>query len=650
MSNLLESSPVPLGGLGLVNKVSGNYGPGEYSKLTNVFITPEGTLRKRKPVLGLITDAFDTKSPDKFVGNIGTDVFVAKYDYTTNRAQVYRSLNDNFLNLFDPNGGEVAIRTAMDAVTGFNTSERYYYVEGMFNYGTQLYWIYVAVDRVTVGTSGNTFDFKRRTFIVPSTYNYQSPEQNLFQPNFTGSVYPVETANIVESITFGASVGPIPYAPIVSFMVHKERVLIASKDTVYFSKATDPTKWAVSDDGGFFKFPGKTIKRIVTVGDLIYAIFDSSIALATYGTGPNTDLRITLISEGIGGEDGVLYGDTIFVINYKSIYTVNGSNVSKLADIDPSFLAMTDRMWQVATASFDMRSAYSLNLRLSIFDDGIYFYLRYVRFAENDKSIYHIRYETSYSTYMYRMDLNNGHVSKYTFGYGGTDYRIADTFVSIPSSRGSDSRLYFMHNNSNFFGSVFYSSKVSLFYGANTPIQGVFAHGMDEYTYSVNNRRVCTIPVEIQIKNFSPDGLKYIYRKFRALELQADVPMLHDGTDYLPELELLVEAGIPKISGGASIFTKNAVISQILGDPTTSPAPPNYVTSYKYGVNQRSKSVDITIKTRDTIKTIYVSSSTLQDSAANIAKVLSTLMEIVDLTTLWTPTSKGPSNSSSERA
>lgn len=648
--NILEQAPIPLAGPGLVSKSSVNYGPGEYAKLTNLVISDAGTLKKRKPVIGLHSSTFNADFPERVVGVLGSDALISKYDYVANTHKIYRSLSSNFLSLYSVSS-DAAIKTAMDAVTGFTGTERYYYVQGIFTYNNTMYWIYLAVNRTL---AGSTYTYSSRTFIVPSTYNYTNPDQDVGQATYTGSVYAVETANWSESYVFSATQGPVPYIPVVSYFVHKERVIIASRDTVYFSKATDPTKWAVADDAGFFKFPGKSIKKVLALGDLIYTVFDTSIHVATYGTSPNVDLRIDLISDGVGGEDAALYGDTLYVLNFTNIYVVKGSNVSKLVDID-TFLGNTPG-WQSTNQATTLNQAFAPSLKIHVWDDAIYFYFRQIRIAAADKSIFHVRYQ-SYTPYggadMFRLDLKNGHISRFTFGYGGANYLVADSVTTISAVRNSDSRMYLMHADS-FFGNIFYFAKNQKFYpNPANPLSNTPYFGLDSYGFGGGpDKNTCTIPIEMQIKNFSPDGLSYMYRKFRSLEMQADLPSMHTGAVYEPELELVVEAGIPTAYAGAKPYNSTKVISEVLGPSGVEIATSNIVTSYRYGLNQRARNIDVTLRTRASIKSYYSGSTNFQEGGTynGIQKALATLMELVDITTLWTPSNKGASNSSSERA
>lgn len=632
----LEQVSVPLAGPGLVNKSSKSYGQGEFSKLTNVIITPEGTLKKRPPVTGI---GVGNNILDKVIGTFGSDVLLTKYNYVSNVAEVYRSTRHNGLDTITPT--DPGIKAAMDAVTGFTGTERYYYIDGVFSYNNMLYFIYVAANRVFV--SGTRYTYSSRTFIVPATYNFANPEQLISLPAFTGSVYAVETANFSESYTFSATEGVVPYRVVSSFTVHKDRVLLSIRDTVYFSKSADPTKWAVADDGGFFKFPGKSIKKILTIGDLIYSIFDTSVSLVSYSQGPNIDLKITTISDGVGGEDAAVYGDTIYLLGYKHLYAVNGSNVSKLMDLNVFLSVAITSVFGNGVSALNI--AYASSLKIEVWDDGIYFYQRYLKYGATDKSIYHTRYTPG--GYVYRLDLNNGHISKYAFGPGGTDYRISDSAPTSPSIRNANSRLYLLHST-DAISEVFYFTKNQVFYvfEGSTYLDVPF-FGMDTYKL-LSYKTACTIPIEIQISNFSPDGLMYLYRKFRSLELQADLPSLYTGAAFEPELELIVEAGIPTAYAGAEPFSTSKIISEVLNSGAISPN--NFVTSYRYGVNQRARSVDITIQTKASIKAYSVTTSTLTAASDGVRKVVSTLMEIVDISTLWTPTKKGPSNSSSERA
>lgn len=638
----LEQVPIPLVGPGLVNKTSDTYGPGEYKEFTNLVITPEGTLKKRRPVQGLF-GYLATPLTEKCVGSWGSDVVLANYDYPTNEPYLYRSRRvygtsegTYYLNLLP--GLPAGLKANIDGQTAF-AGTRAYYIEGLLQYNNLSYAIILATNKVVAGAN---ITYSMRTFVVQGTFAAQNPDaSSALVLNATAT--PVESANISETYTT-ADFNAVPIFPVVSHFIHKERFVIVSRDTVYFSKATDPTKFLVADDGAFFKFPGKLIKKVVPVNDLLYVIFDNSVSVITYNTSPNTDAQIKQISDGIGGEDAVLYGDTVYLLSYKYIYALNGTNLTKIVDLD-IFLRSTFG-YTPGTQHDNLGAGASPSLKLNVWDDGIYFYLRKLKFGSSTGSIFHV-HPVAFGE-MYRFDLNLGYISKYTFGYTDRVCKIADSATTRPSVRNSNDRFYLMSKNEALTQfDVFYFNKNQTFCPFPSGVVEADNYGIDAYTHTDNTTQNCMIiPVELTLPNFSPEGLRYMYRKFRSLQIQADLSSLTVvGNNLGAELELNVSAGLPATLGGAAPYTDQYFISEPLFELEAT----RHVGSYRYGINQRAKDLTVNIKTRDAVKVTFNSMDIYND--VNGSKVLqASLLEFVNLALIWSETNRGPTNYNKDRA
>lgn len=661
----LEQASIPLIGPGLYPRVSDQYGPGEYKKFKNLNITPEGTLRKRRPVNGLINKGIGANA-DKIIGSWGSDVLFTGHDSINRRPYISRSVSGLYI---EPINYTSAASNKTDLIAATNSSvyalgSEYnnVYLEGMLSYNKSIYGIFVL--SFTNADTVSTRNYSYEIYVLKSnSYNYQNPSTNEDLSFISNTLLPSGQSSVEYSqYPTGRSIThtnfntippsgnlPIPEKAVTGFSVHKERLLIAVDDTVYFSKATDPTDFRVSSGGGFFRFPGQKIKKVVSLNDLIYVFFDSSIFVITYNTDPNIDPQIRRISDGVGGEDATVYGDLIYFINYGSIYIVKGLNVSKLIDLEIlTHTVVTHRVANdlVALTTF----AYKSSLKLDAWNNGLYFYERQLRFGTPDESIHHTRY-ASYGP-MYRLDLDSGYISEYTFGISTKSYPVADSIVSYPSTLNSESSLFLYHSNTNAsFSNFFYFNNIqSFFYSPTEFYQDTPWYGVDSYQKEgVQELEVVTIPIELELSNFSPDAVKYFIKKFRSILIQANLSSFKYGTspNFTVENELLltVEAGLSDFSG-AHPFIKTVILQQPLNGDISIPA----VVASRHGINQKARSLSINIKTRSEV--VALTRSWTEYNLTNLGqeKIESTNFELVDISVLWTPSRRGPTNSLVERS
>lgn len=650
-------TPVPLAGPGYVGRKSRAYGPGEYRDLKNVVITPQGTLKKRLPVQGYRYNWSGATPINKFIGHWGSDAVLTRYDSVNNQSVLFRRIESNNSLAAIGITNWAAFKTALDTASAYGAGHTHFYiVEGIFQYNNSNYFIVLHAAYITSGTATT---YKTKYYIVKGNYNYLHPERNDDITFDTVGLVPFISLSDVVDPDSGANHSS-SFLPITSFFMHKDRLVVAVRDTVYLSKATDPQKFSVSDDGAFFKFPGKYLKQVLALGDAIYCIFDNSISYATYNQGPNTDLQVRTISEAVGGEDACTYGNTIYLLKSESIYSIVGTNVSKLIDFEfPVYEGPKSRKY----ARSDMAAAISPSYKIVAFDDGLYFFSRNHTFFQNNGHTSQTIFK-GVSTNLYRLDLNNGHISRYTYTALETTVEavIKDIFIpSVESIQTDQPAMFILAGSTDNTASVCFShSPVSYFY-YDTTVTGryddVTEHGLDSFSVKFgNNYYVRPVPVEIHLSGVTPDELKYYKKKFHSIMIEANVPSWCPGNPvgapqggWQAELELNVIAGANLDDEGLvhSSFTPYAAptFTHLIKSPLFI-APNNSVLGHRYGCLQRANAVDIQIKTRDDVlNSFFKYYDELAPAFEGKNQLLLSIMEIVDISTLWQPTGRKPTGS-----
>lgn len=301
MSNVLNESPIQLGGSGFVAKKNGNFLPGEYKKLCNMEIDNDGALVNRRNIYSVYGKetggAGDMVAGyHRFLGHMG------EYTLYCDKTFQYLIGESTYQRLwyvlpFGPVGG-----ASYSSFLGF------------FRYNNKNYWIvfeFEAGVRVSVVLYHATVP----TLDVPATYAAG------YEASLTRTV-------ILNFVTGTSDFDQFQFK---NFFIYKERLWIATASGLYFSKATDPLVFSVPD-GGFFKHPGNTINWAFPVKDLIYTLCEDSVYALTYNINPNTDATETPLSTTIGGEMGCSHVDTPYFINNLGIFAIRGNNIDRVMD------------------------------------------------------------------------------------------------------------------------------------------------------------------------------------------------------------------------------------------------------------------------------------------------------------------------------
>lgn len=605
----VEVAPVQLTGRGHVFNSSGVYTPGDYHSLVNMVISPIGSLKRRPPVHGLKHSS--SIQLNKIVGQVGPNVLYSSYDRVNRLPLLYQSsqrFNVKAITL----GNIVAFRTAIETASAFPAGTKHLTIEGSFLYNDDIYFILL---HSNIGVSGSNITYNKKLYVVRGIdYNNISSIDDI--GSFDLDATPANFVDFaIENPVFdNTNFKAIPLDPVAGYTIFKERAWVASGDTVYFSRATELSKFDVVDDGGFFKFPGEQVKSLVALGDNVYVILSNSVRVINYSTSPNVDSRVTIISDGVGGVDASAYGDTVYVINRYAVYTINGNNFSKVMELPKDYVFSSDYKRSNSYTTMT-NGAFSRDMKLQAFQDGLYFCDRTLVFDSFDASFWNTRYARAISdgAIVYRLDLNDGHFSSFSFASNisagvrkvncTADFRV----VSFGYGQQSQDRLYFMGsrlNNSTGYSSFFISDNDGLVYGPDDNESAIVSDlGLDTYSNDAGTElMVCPIEVDVSVVGFSPDQQFFLQKRWRAIQIQGNLP--HVPIDFalaasfdhtvVPELLLTIF-----VYDKADV--KKTIVSHYLSEHTVLGDPTDIVTrssGYTYGIGQKNHNIGFSIQTR----------------------------------------------------
>lgn len=302
MANPLVEGMVPLEGIGFVPKKNGNFLPGEYKRLCNAEISPEGGVVNRRNMNSVFGETADSyaeamSNPQRFIGSMGEYSIVGLGEY-----QVMVG-SSTFQYLWD--------LTALGPAGAASYSQ----FLGFFRYNNKNFWL--------------VFEFNSGISVSLVLYH----DADIPVPDLPETYAAGYEAGLVrtEILNFGTGTTDFYEFQFKNFFIYKERLWIATTVGLYFSAATDPTNFVVPD-GGFFKHPGNRVNYALAIKDNIYTLCDDAVYALTYSTDPNLDSTERPLSDTIGGEMGCVHLDTVYFINNQGIYVINGNNVDKVMD------------------------------------------------------------------------------------------------------------------------------------------------------------------------------------------------------------------------------------------------------------------------------------------------------------------------------
>lgn len=613
--------PVQLAGRGLTYKPGGLYVPGEYQILDNLDITPDGTVRSRR---GMVFCNQET-GPNpytgfrKFIGHYGSfPVWTDDSDKIVISFSSNAILNEVYKQPFS--FADVLADIQVSPGVAFTRWEEDLKCEGFWHYNGADYYLFLYYTRYSTNADPTNMFKARRVavFRVVRTFN-EANEIGFASFNFGAGDWVLissESTNATSPEWFGSE-NQWPSFFIKSHLLFKERAWVATEDTVYFSKATDPLVWA-APSGGFFKFPNQEIKDIVALEDSIYVFCDSSIYSISYATDPNVDSEVNLISSNIGGESACILGNVIYTLKDDSIYAISGNNISKVLDL---YLNLA--------VDAENTNAHSFSFKLVPFDDELYVFMRKVTKTDNGAiSIKGIG--TSYSPLgfmslsgdqfdLYKINLQLGTFCSISvedsflaaMGAASVTCVPVDAYYVPAESRLNQSCLYFAFDYEDNLGHDGYVVGYP-----RSPYQGGnYIFNDSVLTNDFLGSALVTPSFRLKIRDFSPDGLMYQMKKFRNILLQSNIPKATDagGNVIWPSLNVYFD--------DLTVATIKTLIERTTSDN-------NSQVGYRYGLNQRARKVSLEVS-RPAVEYIF---------AANNPWTF----ELADLRILWSPTRRGP--------
>ncbi len=586
---------IPLTGPGIKFRQNRNYGPGEYERLINAEITEEGTLKSRRAVVAV--DPFDSgymeqmERPGKFIGNIG------KY-------AIFKSLDR--LWFYSVNGVFELLDDSLDPydLSGFDPSLPMHSWVGAFTYNGKAYLMSMA--HVTAGVSRFRF------------YLHETDLANLtYFSSYTST-------NVLEIASPTAGIPPQSWLYYKSHFIHKERLWIMTSKGAYFSKATDPKVFTVPD-GGFFRFPEDELNYGVALNDNIYVMCDNSIHTIGYSTDPNVDASVVKISDGLGSDWATIHEDSVYFVKGNNLYSINGSNVDIALDLGYGLSSTNE--WGDDTLFVTSR------VLTRVFTYKNYLIIKHDRElpSRGVDAIDYRFYETHYMTTVqdlgpncFFLNMNNGssHVFKFRDQYlmsggegakGRVTGNMGDFYLVGREDESNDNIMYMSSCYDTGISTGGYSdgdSDVTITRGYMYYIKpdydmGNTAEPLDRVWQIAPFDKVWVSPeAQIKIANYSPDGNKYYFKKFRNLLLEGEIPQVNMGLAVLPWQ-----------SGVLTPWFNEQAISDMAG--------------FRFAINQRLKALDVNI-----IKGTAVIDGNPTPNLYDF--------EIRDMRVLWTYTSRAP--------
>jgi hypothetical protein len=564
MSNTQVPSPIPLTGRGYVAKLKGNYQPGEYRQLANAVISgDDGILKNRRNI-----QAFQHANYGSFTnvqtikGNIDTYTIVASP--TQHRAIDYNSV----INLWAPTGLPVP-------------AGGWHQIEGAFLYNARYYWITLAWDPAGAGTY---------TYYA---YSYPVGTLGLADPGITVAGMTVSTL-----LTLTPAVVGLPPST-VGFFIQKDRLWLCTKDTLYFSKATDPLTFAVPD-GGFFKIRDQLIRDVTFLGDNIYILGQNETHVLTYTTDPNDDAYLRKIAD-IGGESITIHGSTPYFVNHLGVYEIFNQTVTKINDLRLEYPYALDEA-NIKVISFEN---YLIIIARNFLDYNTTDTFSWVNSGPVFTKDLSNALINNFNVFFINMDTGATHVLDFTDSNDTAERGfIVDGYVNTVRDSTNDYKLILLTNKyiSNVGGVSTYKANVYYMRPQNDWLVYDEARRSDDVLKRYKHR------INIQIDSFVPDGSEYQQKKFRYLEAMAKLP----STDF-------------SLTPAYDNKDFDVLKKMVVGSAEIASGRPHY--PVRLPLNQRGKSFSLKLTTENPDTEMLVNQSWDQ-------------FELSDLRLLWTYTQR----------
>ncbi len=645
MVNTNVQSPIPLAGRGFTARHNDIYDAGEYPSLSNVFIKDQKLISR---------NGFNFPEVSISGGSWGSPF----YSLGGGESQHFSNLT-GFIgsthatpNVLSPT--VVGKNGMFHIVETFNSISRFYqksnrYSPESIQAGTDTDFDFTYPVKQLTQPEGTPVTLTMKTVFSGSTitgyqFYYASGDSGGTLPSFT-AIGPVMPAKGLPEFFIDA-------------FFFKSRLWIVTVEGVYFSGvgSANYTNFT-APVGGFFKF--SSITSVQALKDTIYVFNSTNVYALTYGTDPNIDAVNTNITNSIGGGASCVYDGLVYFTDSKTLYAVNNNSVSKVFDLNLYSKTFVYNPCNTATAPivryklvpynnkiliifwastlFTLLSSNTpvvnrgIKVPTTVYDST---YWGFAPIPQVDVSSNDLTEAQEHFNNAFFLDMDEGTVTRLVFrdqrqllsrnipmnGYivdavsGRDSNGINRLFVMTSAHRtppgiGAADPEWADRNNTNNFIYIYNEDASEINNDSRTDTNKVFdyyyMYNKNAGTLSQNFRS--NIPLHVVIKEFTPDGNEYLIKKFRGLNVMGSIPsgvkmqFVFDGNEY---------------DDGNSFSLTNRVGAHIR---------PN---SYRFGINQRARSLSVILSRPDT----GVTGSVVTEN--------NDVLTIEDMRLYWTYTSK----------
>jgi hypothetical protein len=529
MVNRNVESEIPLGGRGLTYKQNERYLPGEFKQLLNVEVNNDGNIVRRRnfvpcgPTVGYDPDP-EISEAYRFVGNFFHGAVIRR--------------QDDKLDVVFPNDSEDRWTYGTNRFGGLDDDETHSVFGPIFSfqfYNRTAYVFQQCADTVLETTQ-------------PLLRIHHYTIDGVLWGDIDSSMMNPSNGDWITVNHPGISIPDDSSIEFKNGFMFKERMWIYTQEGLYFSKATDPTVWAVPD-GGFFRFPNSLINYVIPTLDSIYVICDSEIYSINYGIDPNLDATVRTHSTSVGGDSACIFEGTPYFSKNDELYAIEPNGIRKVMD-----LRLGIRGYQgIYTNLYAFGDYILLFPHIRIYDNSIFepdpdedALRRWIKLALDSKFA---QDEVNFSPTLhslYALNMRNGTIhgigfnSKALSDSLGEWYAISDILVNPQDDIDNRSNIFFLAtkpwrldpddtlymSNTN---SVAYYMELSYPNTEETSFQDTLWLDADDtddegfFSYSPQ--------VLVEIEGFLPDGLEYNIKKFRNLLIYGKMPS--SGVDLL---------------------------------------------------------------------------------------------------------------------
>lgn len=476
MTNTNVQAGIPLTGRGFVAKLEGHYAPGDYKHLSNAKITDDGVIVNRRAVMatGLPAETLLITDPWPYFG------YINEYSIVGSKYSQRAVGSQHNYTLWSPTDLPVPLNG-------------WHKIVGVFKYNNIIYWITLKSDPAV------------------DSYTYW-----LYYATEPDAGFQTITYSMLASVLLVIEYGEPPI--LTNFFINKERLFLITSKKMYWSKATDPTVFAVPD-GGFIFLPDKVIKYGFHISDIIYILCDNSVHAYTYSEDPNTDGYMRLISDNVGGEYGCIHNGSAYMVSQTGIFQLSGSSVQRIHN---GKFDVGDTIHQTKMVSFEdylvVLKRSSINY-LGRGESDYYFYDEGKKFKKGEAN-------NTIGHNLFAFNVSNGSVHTIDFTDCKTSPEQGYVTDIMVNPNKDFSGTYFLHLMTNrHIADIIAVPGATTYRGGtyimpSTPSYFIYDTAIDGG--NVPHRYKPAILIEQE--GFTPDGNEYLIKKFRNMMFMAKFP------------------------------------------------------------------------------------------------------------------------------